>query len=271
MALLQWDLPMEIQSPFGSIALNTDLGGGRKLLVNHRKSVARRQVRVVRDDLPNGDGWIMHDRFSTGYEMQVCVRFMDGEDPACDEALCEMRDELYGVLWSLLRPESDGGRLLWQSYCAPSRRMLDAARLFSISDPEEDAEEGATEVTFVLDSPLPYAISETQEVVNVNGLAQTVTNAGNVDFWPVIKLYTDGATIVNNTVGKEINIFSGCLGGGSYIEIDTFRNVLYVDGDQANAKPCLDCFLTDFFPLAPGDNDIDSTGSADFLVNAAFA
>lgn len=270
MALLQWDLPMEILSPFGSIMLNTDLGDGRKLLVNHRKSVARRGVRVVRDDLPNADGYIMHDRFSQGYEMQVCVRFMEGEDPACDEALCEMRDELYGVLWSLLRPEDDGGRILWQSYCEPSRRMLDAARLFSISDPEEDAEEGATEVTFVLDSPFPYAISEAQDLVAVNGVG-TVTNGGNVDFWPVMKLYTDGGSIVNNTTGKEINFFSGCLGGGSYIEIDSFRNVAYVDGDQANAKPCIDALTTDFFSLVPGDNQILTTGLTEFLVNDAFA
>jgi hypothetical protein len=289
MPLLQWDQVMEIISPAGSIFLNQDIGDGKKLLVNHRKSVGRRLVRAARDHIPQGDGEIFHDRYATGYEMQVCVRFMQGDDPACDEALCEMRDELYGILWSLLRPTGDGGRLAWASYCAPSRRMLDAARLLSISDPEEDAEEGATEVTFVLDSPFPYAITEAQDVTTFSG-TQTVPNDGNVEFWPVIKVHASGTDCGAFTLESDIpdefgnnlliefdSSYSGvAISAGSYGEIDTFRGTMFEDGNGADLSGGLVAISSDFFPIKSGGTSVSAIGaggfsSAEFLTNDAWA
>jgi hypothetical protein len=276
MPTVEWDIPFEIQSPTaGDLTLNGP-DTGQRYLLNAKRCVARRRIRAETTPIPQGDGEIFHDRYANGIEMQLAVQLWDGTEIACDQALCEMRDELYGIVWSLLRPggpvfTQSGGRVVWTPSCPTGNRMLDAVRLLSIDDPGEDSETGATEITFVLDSPFPYAVSETQTVENLNGLAGSVTNNGNVEFWPVIKVYTDGVTIVNNTTEFEINLYSGCLGGGSYIEIETFRNTMYVDGDQANAKPCLDPTLTDFFPIVPGVNQIDTTGSCDFLLNDAFA
>jgi len=148
--------------------------------------------------------------------------------------------------------------------------MLNAIRLLNIEDPQI-ADDGVVTFDFTVDSPFPYAISVAQSVVNINGFGGSITNNGNVEFWPVIKMYGDGGTIYNATTNQTIQIGSGCLGGGTYIEIDAFRNTAYVDGDQANAKPCLDPIITEFFPLNPGINYINSTASCDFLVNDAFA
>lgn len=275
MPVLQWDIPFSIEAPYDTLTLNG--ATGRRYLLNPQKCVARRTIRATVDPKPQGDGEILHKRFANGTEMQFAVQMWDGEEIACDAALCEMRDFLYGVVWSLLRPEDvdlDGGRVFWTPECetGSGERLLDAVKLLSIEDPGEDQETGATEITFVLDSPFPYAISHFQTVASLNGLAGSITNNGNVEFWPVIKVYADGGTtIVNNTTGKQMTLNGGCLGGGSYIEIDTFRGTFYVDGDQANAKPCVDVLATDLISLVPGTNQIDTTVATDWLVNDAWA
>jgi Siphovirus-type tail component, C-terminal domain len=274
MPTLEFDIPFTIEAPFGDLNLNQQLSSPeRNYIINAKSSVGRRRIRANTDDIPQGDGEIFHRRFTGGYEMQLAVQLWQNDaQVACDDILCQMRDELYGILWSMLNPPDDDGRLLWTPSCdAGGRRMLDRARLLSLEDPGEDQETGAAEITFVIDTPFPYAISLAQQVVNLNGAGGTITNDGNVDFWPVIKMNSDGGTITNNTTGFEISIGSGCLGAGSFIEMDTFRDTAYVDGDQANAKPCIDALVTDFFPLIPGVNQIDTSVSCDFLVNDAFA
>lgn len=272
MPTVEWDIPFSIQAPYGTLTLNGP-SSGRRYLLNPKKCVARRTIRVTTDPIPQGDGELFHDRWANGVEMQFVVQLWDGEQIACDAALCEMRDYLYGVIWSLLRPEDDGGRVFWTPSCetGSGERLLDAVRLLAIEDPGEDADTLATEITFILDSPFPYAISHFQNVVALNGLAGSVTNNGNVEFWPVLKIYGDGATVVNNTTGKEIVFNGGCLGGGSYIEVDSFRMTAYVNGDQANAKPCVDVEITDFFSIVPGTNQIDTTVFTEILMNDAWA
>lgn len=273
--IAEFNIPIELLAPDGaSLSLNTALTGGRRYIVNPKRSFGRRSIRATRTDKPQGDGTILHKRWSQGFELQIAVQlWQTEEDCACDVVLNEMYDELRGHLWKYLRPEDvdqDGGRALWTP-SGKDPRMMDAAKLLSLADPEEDSETGCMQIIFVLDSPFPYAISQAQTVTNINGIAGSVTNNGNVDFWPVLKIYTDGIDIVNNTTGKQISFIGGCLGGGAYIEVDTFRGTAYVDGDQANAKPCIDVQINDFFPLVSGANQIDSTGSVDFLVNDAFA
>lgn len=289
MAVLQFDQVFELITPFGNLFLNQDLGDGKKFLINHRKSVGRRLVRVTTDNIPQGDGEIFHDRYATGYEMQLTVRFMNGDDPACDAALCEMRDELYGHLWSLLRPADDGGRLAWVSYCAPSRRILDAIRLFSISDPEEDAEEAATEVTFVVDSPFPYAIAETQDITTFSGTTD-IPNDGNVEFWPVIKVNAGGSDITAFEIasdqldpfGNNLKIswdaqYGGVgISAGGFAEIDTFKGTIFENGDEADLSASFVAIDSDFFPIKPGGTNVTAIGaggfsSVTFLTNSAFA
>lgn len=260
---------MSIVGPYGTLLINQDLGDGTIYRLNPKKCVGRRGIRVTTDPIPQGDGEIFHDRFATGSEVQLCFQLWNGEEIACDDPLVEMYDDLRGQLWSLLRPRTGGGRVIWTP-SGQSARMLDNARLKELNDPEEDQDTGATEVTAVIDSPFPYAISLAQDLVTISG-SGTITNNGNVEFWPVIKLYSDGGVITNNELGLSLTIEAGCLGGGTYIELDTFRNTAYVDGDQANAKPCLAVLVSDFFPILPGANEITASQPCDFLMNDAYA
>lgn len=276
MPILEWGNVFTVQSPYATIPLNDDLGAtmgagweGRIFRLVGSNCRANRGIRLTKDPIPQGDGDVHHDRFSEGYWMQLEIALWDGDHIACDAALVEMGDLLAGVFWSLLRPEGDGGRIFWTP-SGEGERLLDAVRLASFSDPEE-GDEGVTVMRAVLDSRFPYAISHFQDVVTLNGIGGSVTNGGNVDFWPVLKVYADGATITNVSTGKTIELSSGCLGGGSYIEIDSFRMTAYVDGDQSNAKPCVDPLVTEFFPITPGANEIDTTTTVEVLMNDAWA
>ncbi len=202
MATLEFDIPFTIISPFATLALNTPDANGRIYQVNPARSVGRRTIRVNKDPVPQADGQIFHERYANGYEMQLAVQLWQAADKvACDVALCEMRDELYGVLWSLLRPPDEEGRLFWTPSCSADR-MLDKIQIFSINDPEE-GDEGQMEVTFVVDSPFPYAMSTllTQTVLNGTG---NVQNDGNVEFWPVIRVYAGGGGCGAFTIEHEI-------------------------------------------------------------------
>lgn len=275
MATLEWapPIPFTFTTPFGTLQVNQDLGGGKMFKLNAKNCVSRRGIRANTDPIPQGDGEIFHDRYSTGYEMQFAVQLWQATDQiACDEVLCEMRDELYGHIWSLLRPDDDGGRVRWQPSCNGAR-ILDAIRLQSLNDPIE-GEEGVQEITFVVDSPFPYAISETETVVSLSGTV-TLPNGGNVDFYPVFKVNgsTSSFTITNNGDSKSY-VYSGTnIGGGNYGEIDMFRGgIIYLNGSGANLKNGVDVENSDILRIAPGGQSFSISGaSADVLTHAAFA
>lgn len=274
MPTTEWHIPFELQTSLGTLLFNQ--GAYPRFNMDQQRCRARRDIRATVDPIPQGDGEIFHERFTGGYEMTInCQPWLSEDQFACPGlevggvSVATMRDTLYAHLWRLLRPdEAIQHRVVWEPTGLPNR-MLDMIRLLSIADPTI-TREGLVTFEFVVDTMFPYAISETQTVETINGVGQ-ITNAGNVDFWPVIRLNDDGGDIYNATTDKTISIGGGCLGGGSYIEIDTFRMTAYVDGDQANAKPCVDVELTDFFPIVPGVNDIFTTASCDFLMNDAWA
>jgi hypothetical protein len=277
---VEWDIPFDITTPFGTLELNQPDGSGRIFRVNQEKSVARRPLRVTTDPLPHADGEIFHDRFSEGYQMQFTIQLWQASDQvACDAALCEMRDELYGHIWSLLRPADDGGRITWTPSCG-GNRLLDAVRLLELRDPEiGEGEEGLTEITFTLDSPFPYAISEVETVDNIAG-SETLENDGNVTFYPVFKVNgaTSGFTITNNDTGLSYVYDAGRPGaqsipGGSYAEIDMFRGgIIYLNGNQDNLKPGVDVENSDILYIEAGGNSFTITGAnADVLLHDAYA
>ena len=275
MPTAEWNVNFDLVTSVGTLLFNQ--GNYPRFNINRERCRVRRDVRATTDPIPQGDGDVFHDRWATGVEMTInCQPWLSSEQFACEglelngESLVTMRDELYEHLWALLRPASSSDhRMIWTP-TGQARRMLDEIRLLSVADPTI-TKEGLVSFEFTIDTPFPYAISLTQTTTNLNGIGGTVTNNGNVDFWPVLKVYSDGVTIDNQTTGLSILLYAGALGGGSYIEIDTFRMTAYVDGDQANAKPYIDPTLTDFFPIVPGANIIDSSGSVDVLHNDAFA
>lgn len=279
MATLEWapPIPFSFETDFGTLLINQDLGGGKMFKLNAENCVSRRGIRAQTDPLPQKDGEQFHERWSLGYEMQFAVQLWQASDQiACDVVLCEMRDELYGHIWSLLRPVDDGGRVFWTPSCGDTR-LLDAVRLLSLQDPRE-GDKGVTEITFVLDSPFPYAIDFTQITTHITGTT-AISNDGNVPFYPVFKVNgaTSGFTLSNLTTGKSLTYDSSLPGassisGGDYVEIDTFRDTMYRNGNLNNLKPGLDVFTSEFWTLDPGSNSVQITGAnVDVLHQAAWA
>lgn len=278
---IDWETVFTIVSPAGNLALNADIGGGRSYKVDPKKSVARRGVRVNTDNVPQGDGEIFHERFATGSELQLTVQLWDGnQNCACDEVLVDMYDDLRGILWSLLRPSEDGGRVVWTP-AGKDARMIDAARLLSLSDPEEDAERGCTEITFIIDTPFPYAITQAEDVVAMSdGVSLTLPNDGNVEFYPVFKVYgPSGAWSLENNDTGQIYLYNALrpgaasIGGGDYAEIDMFRGgLIYLNGDGANLKPAVDVEASDILTVAAGGSSYTLNGAtADVLMHDAYA
>jgi hypothetical protein len=279
MPTVEWDIPFTISTPRGLLFLNQDIGNGRQFMVNPEKSVARRGLRVITDPIPQGDGEIFHDRYANGYEMQFAVQLWNAnEEIACNQDLVEMRDELYGHLWSILRPVGiDGGAVIWTPSGLANRR-LSAVRLLALADPDI-GEGGVTEITFTVDSPFPYAISNDETVFLLTSI-DILPNDGNIEFYPVAKVAgpTDGFTITDNETGDKY-VYDGNRPGaqniasGEYAEIDMFRGgLIYLNGDEDNLKPGIDVEESSILVVAPGGSSYTITGAdADFLLHDAFA
>jgi hypothetical protein len=276
---IDWSAPFTIVSPtYGNFAINTPLGDGRIFRLNPKKCVGRRSIRATNDMVPQGDGEIFHPRFATGSEMQLTIQLWEGDKRcACDDVLVDMYDDLRGVLWSLLRPDNDGGRVVWTP-SGKAARMIDAARLLSLSDPEEDAELGCTEITCVIDTPFPYAITEAENLVNF-AASTTLPNAGNVEFYPVFKVYGPATSwaIENNDTG-EIYLYdssrpgASTIGSGDYAEIDMFRGgLIYLNGDEDNLKAGVDVEASDILTVAAGGSSYTVTATVDALLHDAYA
>jgi len=275
-----WTTRSILRSPtLGDLVLNeqTTLAnvGECLFLVIPQRCDARRGMRATVDQKAQDDGDIFHRRFANGVEFDLAVQFWIRREsqPACDEDARLMAEALAKWLDSI---RNDDGRYLWTPTGYGDMRMLDAARWLTPIK-ETLVEDAIWEAAFTIDSPFPYVIDATQQEVAVT-TTQNVTNNGNVQHYPVIKVngaFTD-FTITNNTNGQAI-VYDDSLpgadpvGGGDYAEIDTSRSTIYLNGDEDNLAAGVDPEFTDYFKLEPGVNSITITGAtATFLVNNAW-
>lgn len=260
------------------------LRGGEKVIYRLRPDACSmtNTVRETKDFIPQADGAILHRRYAAGMEMQLTIQmWMLGDDIACDTVLQEMIDTLNGYLYGLLNAGDDEGRISWTP-AGLSVRMLDDIRLLSY--PVESQQAGAPyEVAVTLDCALPYAENLTQLSP---ALAGTIVNLGNRPTFPTYQIYGPFTKFVltNTTTGDVFQYDSTQPGAAAvtaphYIEINTFRNTMYLDGSGANMKPGLVMVNSDFQPSVPGNNVMTLTytgggaGNANSkaLVNAAWA
>jgi Siphovirus-type tail component, C-terminal domain len=241
-------------------------------------------LRLTEDDIPQADGAIFHRRYRGGYFMQLKIALWEtADDEACDAVLRMMNDELSRFINAM--QNADRGRILWQPSGYSDQRMLDQVQLAVATD--SIIENGVTFITVGFDTPFPYAIDKTQTTTPLDGGTDgdILTNLGTADFWPVIKVFgaTSAFTITNESVvddlGNPLQIVydaslpgAAAIGGGDYVEIDCFRNTVYLNGNQANRKAGIDIEQSDFFPLVVGPNVITISGAtADVLWNHAWA
>ena len=260
------------------------LRGGEQVIYRLRPDACSltNSVRETKDFIPQSDGAILHRRFAGGMEMQLTIQmWLQGDIIACDFELQQMIDTLNGYLYGLMNAGDNEGRVSWTP-SGMSARMLDDIRLLSY--PVESQSPGAPYETVVtVDCALPYAENLTQLTTALPG---TLANLGNRPTFPVYQIYGpyDGFVLTNTTTGDVLE-YDGTQPGAStvaalhYIEIDTFRNTMFLDGSGANRDAGLVMVDSDFSPLVPGNNVMTLTftaggagnASSQALVNAAWA
>jgi hypothetical protein len=220
-------------------------------------------------------------------------RIGSGAIPACGGTLRQMGDMLSEYLEATAN--NDAQLLFWPSRWPatgpiPLPRMMDMARAMGPSGndssgssfvsvvTEKDPEGPQVDVTFAFLSPLPYLTdfmdypTTPDATVTWASGAQTVPNDGNTDYYPTVRVWgpADGFELVNYSIlddaGNPLTlVYDDTLPGaipiasGNYLEIDTFRNSAQIHlpgGGTDNGLPGIDVRQTDYWTLAPGNNDI---------------
>lgn len=271
MPLADWTVPFELTSaPFdavGTLPFNQDMifpsGVGRYVLVQEGCKL-RADVRATKTRVPQEDGDLLHRRFVTGCEMDLRVSFWEGgsdppERPACDELLQEMSDEFMGYAYGLLNAGDNEGRIQWLPSGA-ALRMLDDIRLWKY--PAETKEGGqAFELAMTVDCGRPYSEDVVQDSTSLSGGAGTVPNTGTRSSYPVWKIYGP-FTAFTLSDGDDEFIYNSALSGavavanGDYLEINTFRNTVFLNGSGANRMPGIVMTTSKFFLIPPGGSSI---------------
>jgi len=239
------------------------------------------QVRATKNDIPQADGAILHQRFVAGMEIQLAIQlWQDTATYACSSVRTEMLDRLMGYLYNLINAGDNEGRLSWIATGQASDRMLDDLRLLTY--PEVSQVEGnvGVEVLVTLDTVYPYEMDLTQ-ISEALDASTDLDVEGNRPTYPVITL--DGpfstVTMVNTTTGQvwaydDSRPGAPTIGGGDTIEINMFRNTAYKNATGANCKPGIDPESSEFFPLIQGTTNqitLDNGVTGTILYNNAWA
>ncbi len=270
-----WSFPNEftLTNPFnGSLVFNRQTADGIYLLDNQKchHTIA---TRVTKDHIPQADGDILHYRFLTGVEIALSIQLWENKDtPACDDLLGLMLDELSGALRSLLNAGDNEGRLAWEVNAGASNtRMQDDCRLLVYPVPEVG--EVLTTVNATIDSAFPYAQDLTQvETPVADGATVAIDNTGNAAYYPVYKVYGASAGFTITLNGTDLISTAGAIDPGDYVEVDTFKNTMFLNGDEDDELNTLIVVSSKFSPLLPGSNTVLIEGaSMDVLWAPAWA
>lgn len=279
LSVSKWEVPFTLSAFGETLQLNDAVtlpGSGDTVhyLLNPAECEALIPIRVQDDNVPQGDGEQTHERFYQGYLMTLAIQMWETDNkPACDALLQEASDELMLFVRRFTNQPtpiatSQDNRVFWTPDGAGDRRMirrcvLNEALTWTLND-------GIVQANFQVKSMYPYAWNSTEIPTDIpSGSDDVLTNGGTADFWPVFRVFgpVDAFTIINQDAldaeGNEMKIvYDGtAIPGGSYGEIDTFRNTMYLNGDQNNLKGSLSMADTDFFPLIVGDNTLTYTSS----------
>lgn len=245
----------------GTLIFNTPYPDGRRFALDGAGCSFDISVRSTKNNVPQSDGSILHHRFLTGAEMGLSVQLWDDATglPACDAVLADMLDDLSGAFRSILNAGDNEGRLAW-AVAGKANRMLDDVRLLVY--PAYTNPIGTLPVvTARIDSQYPYAQDLTQTTTPIlNGATVVINNTGSAAYFPVFKVSKAGGTssffLYNDTTGEHIFYSGTTIPNGSYAEIDTFRNTIFMNGNGADLLDSVDVTVTLFPSLVPGNNSI---------------
>lgn len=266
----EWTGTMYLLTPYGTLPFNGPVveGGGPRYLLDRGGCDMWQDLRGTDKDLPQADGGQIFERFDGRTQLKLKMLLLDGEEPACGTVLREMVDNVTLHLAQLSKA-SMAGRFFWIPDGIGDYRLLDFVRRASRMQWDWPQSPNPVTCTVLLDSPFPYSIDYTQIATTIgDGASATLTNTGSVPMWPVFKVYGPSTAFVlsNDTTGLLISWDSALpdatpLGGGDYVEIDTFRGTAYLNGSGANEKTGIVVSTTDFWPLVPGPNVVSLSGA----------
>ena len=278
MPIADWNVPMILVTPQGQLALNDPTSTDGFYVLDNTNCKSGPSVRATADDVPQGPGSILHAGFLGGYGLQIAIQYFAGTD----EAACAtstpssetMNDLLMRHLGSI---ESGGGRLIY-SPVGKATRLADKLQLFGTSIDVSEAA-GQTGVQFTLLSQLAYTFDfeQTATVLDSGTPTQDLVNDGSYPYQPVIQVHGpfDSFILENadalDSSGNPLQIVydSGLpgaspIGPSDYIEISTFGNTVYLNGDGPSRKAGIDITDSDFWSLVVGDNHVTITGDGSF-------
>jgi hypothetical protein len=291
--ILEWDIPFVLISPVNAADTTPGLGPlpinalveseGDALgyfLLDPAKCSSGAARRITRNNLAQADGEITHQKFKSGYVVELNVQLWERSGaegiPACAGALRQMGDILGEYLEAIANVD---GQLVWWPSAwpaggsAPNPRMLDMARSMGPSGDggagfvsvvrEKDPDGPLTTITFALLSALPYVTDYMNWPDSPDEIATfaegadggiTVVNAGNVAYEPVLRIY--GAPS-SDPPGTEVDGFTLV----NYSAVDEMGNPLQIVYDRG---------LPGAFPISKGFwIEIDTFRSDVRMVNAA--
>lgn len=276
MPIADWDVLFELVTPEGSLFFNEPAQNEGYFLTDKAGCESGTEVRATISNVPQSDGAILHNGFLSGFAVRFTMQYLvDRKTWACattDPTSQDMNDLLGKHLRSIL---NGGGRLLYSPTGQP-RRLLDDLQLVEKVVVTEG--NGMTGVQFGLVSPFPYTIDfeQTLTQLSAGSPSATLDNAGSSLFWPVFKVYgpfdtfeLENADALDQDGNPKRIVYNELLpgavpiAGGDYIEIDTFRNTVYLNGAGASRKAGINIIRSDFFELVVGDNliSVDGGGS----------
>lgn len=276
MACVEWNIPFTLKTPQGELDLNVALEDSLFCFLMRPQACSMQvdHLRVTTDDVGQGDGGIPHPTWRSFYTVKLGLEYWVGESPEARVPACEhdrraMHDLLMLHLNSLVRPslsdiESGNTQLFWTPSTSSSLddRLVNRITLVQYG-PAQDDGENSVFVEFELRSEFPYAMDKTELQTDYDIGSYTIDNIGTADFYPVFRVpgEIEAFTLENETLGLQFN-YDGqqpgaqVIGGGEYLEIDTFRNTAFLNGNGADLLAGVDIPSSDFWWLAPGDNAV---------------
>lgn len=271
--IADWTVPFTLVTDRGTIYFNEPSQTEGYYIIDKGASDEITEIRATRNGVPQNPGSILHRGFYSGVVLNLTLEYWTpGGKPACkttDPTSQAMDDLLLKNLDAIL---NGGGRILFTPTGQP-QRLIDELRW--IGEAKLTEEDTATTVAFTLASPFPYAIDfeQTLTVLTEASPTDNLINTGTTEFYPVFKIYGPffGFELTNaDNLDDDGNPFKivydsdlpGAVSvpGGDYIEIDTFRNTVYLNGDGASRKAGIDIEQSDFFSLVVGNNNLTIVG-----------
>lgn len=263
---------MTLETPRGTLVFN-DYAAASYLRLTSFKIQAG--VRSAVEAVPRRDGSIVPGAYRNG-----ATPVLNGDIKAATPTdRANLSDEVRAHLVSILRAD---GILRWTPTGKPTRRMV----VRCLEDPGED---GAFVKSFqlALVSRTAYALSDTENVATLRALdaplggaawgfpysfpmtfgggtppgSAFVTNAGNTDAWPVLRVTGPflNPVLRNATLNASLALTYN-IPTGSFLLVDMAAESVLLNGDPAQPKiGSMNPLNANFWPLAEGLNEIRVT------------